>query len=170
MKDAIAAAAATVLLRDGLGGWSMDRVATEAGCAKGLVNYHHGNKKQLLATVAVDLFGARLKRRLVALDASGAEALDRLWRVLTSEVRDGEWAAWVALAAEPGIPSPERASGHLEGFAVAIGRALEVPALSPDEALLAEAALDGFQLALQLGADEASVREAYHRLWLAFFP
>jgi len=170
LKDAIAEAAAAVLLRDGLQKWSVDRVAAEAGCAKGLVPYHHGSKKQLLSTVAADLHRGRAARRLSALEGSGAEALDRLWDAINLEVQSGEWAAWAALIAEPGISRPPQVPGHLPALAAAIGRALGIPAPTPDEARLAEASLDGFQVALHLGAPAESVHEAYHRLWLTLLP
>lgn len=170
MKDTIAAAAALILLRDGFQKWSIDRVAAEAGCAKGLVAYHHGSKKQLLATVAANLHRNRTVRRLAALEGSGAEALDRLWEALSREVQSGEWAAWAVLIAEPNIPTPPQSPNQLTALAAAIGRALGIPPLRPDEARLADAALDGFQLALHLGAPAESVHEAYHRLWLALLP
>ncbi|MEZ4412871.1 MAG: TetR/AcrR family transcriptional regulator [Gemmatimonadales bacterium] len=170
MKESIATAAAVVLLRDGLQKWSVDRVAAEAGCAKGLVPYHHGSKQQLLSVVAANLHRDKTARRLAALDASGAEALDRLWDAINLEVRSGEWAAWAALMAEPNISLPPQVPSHLPTLAAAIGRALGIPALRPDEARLAEASLDGFQAALHLGAPAESVHEAYHRLWLALLP
>ncbi len=55
-------------------------------------------------------------------------------------------------------------------LAAAIGRALEVPPLRAEEARLAVAALEGFQMALHLGASEETVHEAYHRLWLSLLP
>ena len=167
MKDAIAVAAATVLLRDGLQRWSVERVATEAGCAKGLISYHHGSKQRLLTTVADSLHRERTVRRLTALGGSGAEALDRLWEALNVEVRSGAWSAWAALVAEPEISLPRTVPGRQPALGAAIGQALGIPALGPDETLLAESALDGLQLALHLGAPEESVHEAYHRLWLA---
>lgn len=170
MKDVIAEAAATVLLRDGLQKWSVDRVAAEAGCAKGLVPYHHGGKKQLLTTVAASLHQNRIARRLAALDGSGAEALDRLWDAINLEVQTGEWAAWAALITDPGISLPPLDPAHLPAFAAAIGRALGIAAPTPEEARLAEASLDGFQVALHLGAPAESVHEAYHRLWLTLLP
>jgi AcrR family transcriptional regulator len=170
LKDTITAAAATVLLRDGFQKWSVDRVAAEAGCAKGLVSYHHGSKKLLLSTVAADLHERRTALRLAALEGSGAEALDRLWEAIVREVRSGEWAGWAALVAEPTIASPSYAPGQLDALSVAIGHALGIRPLRPDEGRLAEAALEGFQLSLHLGVPEESVHEAYHRLWLALLP
>ena len=170
MKDSIVGAASRVLLRHGIEGWSVDRVAAEAGCAKGLVHYHHRTKKDLLRRVNEALSRTRLARRLEALSGSGADALDRLWLALLREVRSGEWAAWAALTAAPGLASPGEQPADLTALAAAIGRALDVPPLGHDEARLAAAALDGFQLALHLGAGEEPVREAYHRLWLALLP
>jgi AcrR family transcriptional regulator len=170
LKDAIVVAATRVLLREGLQGWSVDRVAAEAGCAKGLVHYHHGTKRALLGRVGEALGRARQARRLDALDGSGADALDRLWLSLVREVRSGEWAAWAAIAAEPGIPGPMSPPGELPALANAIGRALDLAAPRAEDVRLAAAALDGFQLALHLGTAEESVREAYHRLCLTFLP
>lgn len=170
MKDKITTAATAVLLRDGLQKWSVDRVASEAGCAKGLVPYHHGSKKALLAAVAANLARARQVRRLAALNGRGATALDDLWQALVEEVRSGEWAAWAALVAEPGINTPGDSPADLALLATAIGRALEVPPLRAEEARLSVAALDGFQSALHLGAPEETIHEAYHRLWLALLP
>jgi AcrR family transcriptional regulator len=170
LKDSIVAAATRVLLREGLQGWSVDRVAAEAGCAKGLVHYHHGTKRALLARVGEALGRARQARRLEALAGSGADALDRLWLALVREVRSGEWAAWAAIVSEPGIPGPVLQPADLPALSAAIGRALDLPAPRAEEARLASAALDGFQLALHLGTEEESVREAYHRLWLSFLP
>jgi len=170
LKDQIAESAARVLLHHGLQGWSIDRVAAEAGCAKGLVAYHHGSKRALLATVASNLRHARQAERFAALRESGAAALDGLWRVLADEVRSGRWAAAHALAVEPDIPTPPDDLPALAAFGSAIGTALEVPTLLPDEVRLASSAFDGFQSALHAGAPEEGVREAYHRLWLALLP
>lgn len=170
MKDDITIAAVAVLIRDGLQKWTVDRVAAEAGCAKGLVAYHHGSKKKLLAAVAVELGRTRSTRRLTALSGAGAEALDRLWQALTAEVRSGEWAAWLALAAEPDLASPPESEATIGALSSAVGRVLDVPTLTPEDSRLVLAALDGFQLALHLGANEEGVRESFHRLWLALLP
>ena len=170
MKDRITEAAATVLIRGGLLNWSVDRVAAEAGCAKGLVAYHHGTKTALLAAVALHLLSHRHLERMAALQGRGAEALDRLWAGLVEEVRSGRWSAGAALAAEPAIETPGDSGPGLTALGAGIGRVLEVPPLPADEARLVDAALDGLQAALHAGAPEGSVREAYHRLWLALLP
>jgi AcrR family transcriptional regulator len=170
LKDKIIAAAARVLLREGLQGWSVDLVAAEAGCAKGLIHYHHGSKKELLGRVAGRLDRERQARRLAALTQTGPEALDRLWSALEGEIRNGAWAAWAALSAEPDIIGPTEAPAEVAAFGAAVAGALEIPALSPEDTRLVVSALDGFQLALVRGAPRDAVREAYHRLWLALLP
>ncbi len=170
MKDKIVAGATAVLVREGLQNWSVDRVADEVGCAKGLVAYHHGTKKSLLGAVAARLGHRRLAGRHAALQGSGADALDRLWQVLLGEVRTGAWAALAALQAEPGIDTPGDSAADVAAFAAAISRVLEVPPFSPEEVRLMTAALDGFQVALHSGAPEDAIREAYHRLWLSLLP
>ena len=167
MKDKIVGAATRVLVREGLAGWSIDLVAAEAGCAKGLVHYHHGNKKALLAAVASRLDRERQARRLDALGGTGAAALDRLWNALEEEVRKGLWAAWAALLAEPGVVSPAVELADLPAFGNAVARALELPGLRPEETQLVASALDGFQVALARAVARDAVLEGYHRLWLA---
>ena len=170
LKDKIVAGAATVLVREGMQNWSVDRVAAEVGCAKGLVAYHHGTKKSLLAAVAAHLGRRRLVGRLSALQGSGADALDRLWQALVDEVRAGEWAARAALMAEPGIDTRADSAADVAAFSSTVGRVLEVPPFRPEEVRLLTAALDGFQVALHSGAPENDIREAYHRLWLSLLP
>ena len=170
MKDKITTGAADVLVRGGLQCWSIDRVAAEVGCAKGLVAYHHGTKKALLGAVATQLASRRLAGRLAALQGSGAEALDRLWQTLVDEVRAGEWAARAALTAEPGIDTRADSDADIAAFNSAISRVLEVPPFRPEEVRLMTAALDGFQAALHSGAPEDGTLEAYHRLWLSLLP
>lgn len=170
LSESITEAATAVLLRGGLAGWSVNRVAEEAGCAKGLVHYHHGTKRDLLGRVAARIAATRQAHRVKAVAAAGPEALDLLWRALLREVRSGEFAAWCALVAAPDLASPPRSAVDAEQLASAISEALELPPWQASEALLLTSALDGLQLALLLGAGEAEVQEAYHRLWLTLLP
>ena len=172
MKDEIAEAATRVLVRDGLRGWSVDRVAREAGCAKGLVHYHHGTKENLLQAVAARLEAAHWQLRFDALKRTkGADALDGLWQALNSEVASGEWAAILSLRGLAGVAVGSTNDAPVLGrLAASLATALDIPEPSPDEARLVAAALDGFQLLLHQGTDPAAAREAYHRLWLAVLP
>lgn len=167
MKSTILAAAKTILVRNGLSQWTIEDVAREARCAKGLVNYHFKTKARLLALVGGSMREDRTRRRLDALKNDGATALDALWNTLVAEVRAGEFAAWLSLSALPdegiqqALRSPELESSHL---GEAIARAFGLP----DRELghLTDTVLSGFQVALLHGHDQHGVREAYHRFWL----
>ena len=172
MKDAIAEAATSILVREGLRGWSIELVARAAGCAKGLVHYHHGTKRALLHAVAARLEAAHWERRLAPLTGSrDAQALDALWRALTAEVASGEWRALLSLRCEAEFTAEAvDDTGRLKAFATRLAGALDLPPPSVNKARFIAAALDGIQLALHRGGDPTSLREAYHRLWLAVLP
>jgi AcrR family transcriptional regulator len=167
MKSEILAAAKSVLVKKGLAAWTIEDVAREARCAKGLVNYHYKTKANLLAQVGESLREDRLGRRLAALENEGATALDALWNTLTAEVRSGEMAAWLALSAlqdqavHHGLRSQERELRRLEDAA---NRAFGIS--DPTMGQLIDSVLAGFQVALLNGHEDQLVREAYHRFWL----
>ena len=71
LKEQISGAALDVLIRDGLEKWTVSAVADQAGCAKGLVHYHHKTKEQLLGTAADQLARATAEDRLGALGTGG---------------------------------------------------------------------------------------------------
>lgn len=167
MKSEILGAAKSVLIKKGLAAWTIEDVAREAHCAKGLVNYHYKTKAKLLAQVGESLREDRVARRLAALENEGATALDALWNTLTAEVRTGELAAWLSLSAlhDPtvhyGLRSQARELLKLEEAA---SRALAVR--DPNLGQLIDSVLTGFQVALLNGHEDQVVREAYHRFWL----
>lgn len=167
MKTEILGAAKSVLIRKGLAAWTIEDVAREAHCAKGLVNYHYKTKANLLARVGESLREDRIGRRLAALENEGATALDALWNTLTSEVRSGELAAWLSLSALPdqavhhGLRSQERELRRLEQAA---SRAFGLGDQNLGQ--LIDSVLSGFQIALLHGQEDQVVREAYHRFWL----
>jgi AcrR family transcriptional regulator len=164
-KTAILDASAALVATAGFEGWSMDRVAAGAGCAKGLVVYHYRDRPTLLEATALRLLTDRHRLRLEALAAGAApSALARLWWAVTEEVRSGRSAALFSLRAHgfPRTTSPEP-----RGLRGPVARALEI-----EEAILAsdtaiEALLDGLALQLLARQPESVVREAYDQLWIA---
>jgi len=167
MKSEILTAAKSVLIGRGLTAWTIEDVAREAQCAKGLVNYHYKTKANLLSQVGGSLREDRIGRRLAALENEGATALDALWNTLTAEVRSGELAAWLALSALPdqavrhGLKSQE---GELRRLEDAANRAFGISVSTMGQ--LIDSVLTGFQIALLNGHEDQVVREAYHRFWL----
>jgi len=169
-KEQITSASLEVLVQVGLDRWTVAEVARTAGCAKGLIHYHHRTKEVLLAAVADRLVNKRVEDRLGALHDSGTGALDQLWSVLTAAAETGETAAWLALLGHSSSsvrqacrPPPDQ----LTQMASAIGDAFAIePPEEPDVRGL-EAALDGLELALVRGDDTDRVHEAFHQTWLS---
>src|SRR2546422_10781849 len=97
-RSAILAGALQTLRRDGLDGFSIAAVAHRAAVAKGLVLYHFGSRRQLLARCGSAIADERA-RRLAAAQAggSGAAAADARWEELPSQGSDGTARAWLAL-------------------------------------------------------------------------
>lgn len=164
MKDAIVHAAVRVLIRSGLNKWTVDEVARQAGCAKGLVNYHHRSKEHLLRLAAQTLRDDRWASRLAAVTDRRADALDRLWATLLEEVRVGRFAAWLSCLASP--PLREAAAtlpAQSQAFALALAQSLGIGDQLPGTAGMIEAALDGLELRLLQGVPAAQAEEAYHQ-------
>jgi AcrR family transcriptional regulator len=172
IRQRITDAATRVLIRDGLDRWTVEAVASEAGCAKGLVHYHHGTKAKLLAEVAGQLSRHRMDQRRSALTHSGASGLDALWEVLEGNASSGRTAAWLSLlgylgGAAAGLgPNDD----ELAEFADRAALALALPMLPPAQGRALHAALDGFEIALATQSDREAVHEAYHTLWLLMIP
>ncbi|MGE0354260.1 MAG: TetR family transcriptional regulator [Gemmatimonadales bacterium] len=168
MRQAILDAARSVLVREGLAHWTIEKSAMTAGCAKGLVLYHFRTKHALLVELAAVLRDARLEGRREAMARRGTAALDRLWSVLEREVRGGEFSAWLSLTADhdPTVSAAtrpaEQALGELgTAAAAALGLA------HPLDGMVIEAMLNGFQMELLAGRDPARLLEGYHRGWLS---
>lgn len=184
IKDDIVDAGLKVLIEHGLDNWTIDAVAAQAKCAKGLVHYHHGTKARLLHQVARRLADQRFDRRLRALTRStgardrrvgvggGTGGVDALWKVLRSDAASGASAAWFGVlgtrpASEPPLVYDDTRLGE---FARAVARALELPSIDPVQARALRAALDGLEAELLAGTPPDTVRDTYHGAWLALLP
>jgi len=162
-------AAADILVSGGLTDWTVERVARRAGCAKGLVHYHHSSKSELLARVAERIAQRRHKRRLDALAVGGPPSIDRLWIDLSDEVKSGESAAWLALLSLPDPRVRESTSvrtDEVEALGRAAVEAFGIEGTVAEVGRLLETVTNGTQVALVRGDDRALVQEAYHRFWL----
>ena len=170
LKDQISVAALDVLVQDGLEQWTVSAVADQAGCAKGLVHYHHKTKEQLLGTVADRLARNRAEDRLSALSTGGTEALDDLWNVLATTASPGRTRAWLSLLGHSSAPVGEAArlpADYLDRLSAAIAKAFSLESVEEPVVRFIDAALDGFELALVRGDDPDRVHEAFHQTWLS---
>ncbi len=79
---------------------TIDAVAREAKCAKGLVNYHFRTKGQLLVEAVQRIAAARQAVWVQAFDSPNPQdAIDRTWDVLKRESQSGTLRAWTSLVA-----------------------------------------------------------------------
>ncbi len=168
MRDTITTAAASLLGDQGLAGWSVDKVADRAGCAKGLIHYHFGSKDTLLSEVRQRVEFRRREDRIGAFSGlAGASALDALWEVMAAEVQEGRFGAWLDLVRYFGPSTSQAGTADDFRLATAAARALEASERDlAEQAVVLGAALDGLQLRLLLGEPPAQVREGFERVWL----
>ena len=170
LKQQISDAALDVLVRDGLEHWTVSAVAAQAGCAKGLVHYHHKTKEQLLGTVAGQLAKTRAEDRLGALATGGTGALDDLWQVIATATSSGRTRAWLSLLAHSSAPVHQAASlptDYLVRLGSAIAGAFALKRVEEPVVRSIDGALDGCELALVQGDDPDRVHEAFHQTWLS---
>ncbi len=163
------------LLRRG-GGVTVDQVAHEAHCAKGLVHYHFDTKPALLAAAASRLAERRRLRWAEAFRAPTPQAaIHRSWDLLVSEAQDGTIRAWTALSAERDKVTGRTVSSEIEGFSNAIARAAETllgelglaPTVSIEEiGLLLAAVVHGSGVQLESGMRPTRLQGAYAAAWL----
>ena len=163
LSEAILQSSVRLTQSNGLEGWSIERVARGAKCAKGLVIHHYQTRPNLLQATATRVARIRLDRRTLALEPGGTDALDALWHTIIEDNDSGLSRATFGLSAH-GYRT-RRADDHQKLHA-AIAAAL---AISPDalaDPIAAAAMLDGIEFALLLGADAEVVRRAFDRLWV----
>jgi AcrR family transcriptional regulator len=146
-RQAILNAAISLLREGGLPGLSVERVATRAAVAKGLVLYHFGSRARLVEQCGHRVAQERADRLAAAVAGrSGIAAVDAHWEELTRQQDDGTARAWLSLVAAGVIPA------GTEDDLVAQARG---------------ALLDGCAAALAAGSDRVGLREAYEALVLA---
>ena len=89
-RESILEAAIRCLCRVPAGSLTVDAIAREADCAKGLVHYHFKTKSALFAAAAERLWANRTARWTEALShGDPKEAIERSWTLLTEEAEQG---------------------------------------------------------------------------------
>ena len=166
--DTIVDAGVAAIKETNLTDWTVDSVASKAGCAKGLVLYHFKSKDGLLLRVADRIRQNQVKNRLEAVSGGtkGAASLDRLWAALTAEVRGGSFGLWVGLLADP--RSRKFAARTAQDDAELLAASAEAMGVPSDSLALPliPSALDGCSLDLLQGRPAGDVRERYDSFWL----
>jgi len=161
----IMAAADTIRERE-LTDWTVENVASHAGCAKGLVLYHFGSKQALLSQVAAEVANSRWSARVTTLRLPPAKAIDQLWEDLSKEVTSGAFRLWLGLMASSATTTGASSNtSQRQQLATAVATTFRLPAKDPALTAL-PAVLDAFQLLLLQGLPEVEVREAFDSYWL----
>jgi AcrR family transcriptional regulator len=156
---------------------TLDSVAREAGCAKGLVNYHFKTKNELLAAAALRLVTLREARWNTALAGPDLEsAIRQSWDLILAEVSSGFWNAWTAISASGEQVTVRTVSNSLNTFNRTIASSVHellsgmglTSTVSQDElGNLMGAAIHGLALQLALGIPEPQIEGAHVALWTA---
>jgi len=177
-RDSIVDQSCEALGALGLANLTVAAVAERAKVSTALVHYHFDTKAKLLVATAERVAARRHERRARALSsARGLAAVDALWDVVASSVRDGVERAYVELVlyarSDAGAAEAMKLERRTHRAAMiarlpALLRELGAsPALASDELTAAlDAQLDGLSLALLAGEDPAVVRTAYDAFWL----
>jgi AcrR family transcriptional regulator len=173
------AATERLLKKKGAGAPTLDAVARETGCAKGLVAYHFASKAALLAAAAEDLGRQRVGRWEAAFQSPGPEAAIRsTWELIQTESRDGSSAAWATLRVEQDRVTVQAVNQHVTDFGLQLARGVEgllramsVAARVPVAELgwYLAAVVQGMETLLEAGAEPEQIQGAYAAAWLGLF-
>jgi AcrR family transcriptional regulator len=175
-KDSIVAAAEALIRHKGAANVTVDQVAKEAGCAKGLVHYHFKTKRGVIEAVAEHLAASRTAEWATAFRAPTPKgAIDQSWALLTRESEDGTVRAWTSMFGPSGVIPEQAVRKAVEDFASALGGAADEllrdldmePSILPSEnGWLLGAVVHGMGLQLLSGADLEELEGAYAAAWL----
>jgi TetR/AcrR family transcriptional repressor of bet genes len=175
-RETIVSAATSLVKRSGADDVTVADVATEVGCAKGLVHYHFKSKQRLWEAVAIDLAEGRRAQWTGALEGrTPREAIDATWNLLVDESANGVVLAWTTLFG-PGRHLPEhQVSEAHRGFSRTLGGAarqmlersgerVRIP--ESELGLLLGAVVTGMGFELLGGADQGGLEGSYAAAWL----
>jgi len=174
--ETIIAAAISLVKRRGASVVTVDAVATEAGCAKGLVHYHFKTKKRLWEAVAQSLARSRSEKWDAAFSAETArDAIHSTWTLLTDESVNGTILAWTTMFGPGTLVTDQTTSVSMQGFAATLGRAastligrlgMKLRIREPEIGLLLASVVSGAGFLLLAGASREDLEGAYAAAWL----
>jgi AcrR family transcriptional regulator len=177
VQDRILATVDRQLRRSGSEALTLETIARETGCAKGLVNYHFKTKGELLAAAAIRLLRERESRWRSTLATPSLEvAVRQSWQFITAEAADGFWRAWASLSSSNEKVTVQTVNDATESFsrtsAVSVELLLRAIGLTPtitsnELGHLVGASVQGFGMQLSQGMAPAQVEGAHAALWAA---
>ena len=173
----ILSAAEDVLKTSGAASFTLDSVASAAGCAKGLVHYHFGSRTQLLIAANDRLWDRREDDWAKALRAGAPEdCIRQSWTLLAAEASSGITRAWLSLLTEPDRALGQAVRRRMERFDTAMRGATTAlldnlglePTIPPDEwSRLVVASAYGLGLQLVARGKTPALEADYSAIWLS---
>jgi AcrR family transcriptional regulator len=158
------------------GGATIDDVARDAQCAKGLVHYHFRTKDQLMAAVVADTFERRRRRWTDALQAdTPQEAIEHSWQLLIDEHSSGVTRLWIVLGALEGRATVRSVSSETKSFSATIteaskallsGLGLEPTIPAEEVGFYLASVIHGAGFQLQAGVSPDELQGPYAAAWL----
>lgn len=175
-RERILTAATKVAQADGVSGLTVEAVAREAGCAKGLVHYHFRTKRELMDALARRFVERRSSSWVAALSGDAPEkAINRGWRLLTDESGQGVAQMWATLCSGGGELPDQAVREIVAQFAGSLGevvtRTMAGAGLRPtvptsEIGWLLAAVVTGLSLELAAGAKRTEIEGAWAAAWL----
>jgi len=176
-RDRVLSIAVKHLKRQGPSAITLDEIAAEAGCAKGLITYHFESKDRLIQAASEEILGDHQAAWASALHGNALDDVIRqTWQTLLAEARDGHWRAWLPLATSRDRVISQLVSNHASSFADSLRMAAESqmrtlglqPAISIAElGQFLAAGLQGIGLRLATGVKPEALEGAHSALWAA---
>jgi len=176
-RDRVLSTATRHMKRAGISDFTLDEIAEEAGCAKGLVAYHFGSKDQLIVAAAEGILRGHAAEWQKALRAASFEStVSQTWQTLVAEVREGYWRAWLSLAASRDRVIVQLVNNHTNTFVEALRQASEsqmrTMGLEPSVSIkelgqFLSVGLQGLGLQLAAGVKPEVLEGAHSALWVA---
>ena len=175
-KLRILTAAKAGLRKTGASELTIDMVAEDAGCAKGLIHYHYKTKDQLVAAAADSLLSDYDAKWSAALrSGSPDEAISKTWALVVAEARDGTPHAWASIKSYRHNMTDQTVKAVVDRLSVTLASGIRdlldrsgfSLTISTDEVgRLAAAAVQGFEFQLAAGVAPESLEGAYAALWV----
>ena len=175
-RELILGSAMRLVRRRGAAGVTVSDVATEAGCAKGLVHYHFSTKQRLWDAVAGEMARDRGENWRLAFEAGGpTDVVQQSWELLVEESVNGTVLAWTSLFGPGTEVSEQLANSSIAAFSDLLGQSVGAmldrhgssPRVQPAElGWLLSCVIAGVGFLLLGGAERRQMENAYAAAWL----
>jgi AcrR family transcriptional regulator len=169
-------AAERALQVHGCAALTLETVAKDANCTKGLVHYHFGTRTKLLIAASDRLWEKRENNWTAALRGGAPEECIReTWSLLQRETASGVTRAWLSLLVDADRVLGQAVRRRMDRFDTALriaagallDRLGQTPTIPRDEwSRLLTAGIDGVSLQMVARGQNPSLEADYSAVWL----